>query len=268
MNLTCLNTVFNKDKFEDNLATSWLGRSLFYFEELPSTNNFAKKLKGDGGCHGTLVLADYQSSGRGQHEHEWIVEPGLNLTFSLMFQPSNAERLNLLTLVCALSVKDTMEHFTGLKPQIKWPNDVLVNERKLCGILTETVFIGNKLERVVVGIGFNVNQNKFKETVVSDATSLKTETNREFERELVLAHLVQDIEYKYRLWNQQDPELLKKVNNSLSGYGDWINLKVNGEILSGKYKFLGANNKGELVALDSEMDLKTYAFEQVRVIRA
>ncbi len=113
-----------------------------------------------------------------------------------------------------------------------------------------------------------MNQNKFKETVVSDATSLKTETNREFERELVLAHLVQDIEYKYRLWNQQDPELLKKVNNSLSGYGDWINLKVNGEILSGKYKFLGANNKGELVALDSEMDLKTYAFEQVRVIRA
>lgn len=267
MNLTFLKTVFNKDTFVNNLATSWLGRSLFYFEELPSTNNFAKKMNGDSGCHGALVMADYQSKGRGQHEHEWIVEPGQNLTFSLIFQPSNAERLNLLTLVCALSVKDTIMHFTGLKPNIKWPNDVLVNGKKLSGILTETVFIGNRLERVVVGIGFNVNQNKFEASVTSDATSLRKETNRKFDREMVLAHLIQDIEHNYRLWSQQDPGLLKKLNNSLSGYGDWISLKVNGEVLSGKYKFLGANNKGELVALDSEMNLKRYAFEQVRVIR-
>ncbi len=250
------------------MATSWLGRSHFYFEELPSTNNYAKKLKGEGGCHGTMVLTDHQSSGRGQHEHEWIVEPGQNLTFSLMFQPSSAERLNLLTLVCALSVKETVEYFTALKPVIKWPNDVLVNDKKICGILTETVFIGNKLDRVIVGIGLNVNQEEFKDKAVTNATSLKLETEQALERETILAHLVQDIEHKYRLWSQQDPEILKKVNKSLVGYGDWINLKVNGEVIEGEYKFLGANNKGELVALDSEMDLMTYAFEQVRVIRS
>jgi BirA family biotin operon repressor/biotin-[acetyl-CoA-carboxylase] ligase len=263
-----LNTVFDPKKFEDILATSWLGRSLYFFSELSSTNTFAKKLTGEGAHHGTLVLTDFQSMGRGQHEHKWIVEPGQNLTFSLIFEPTKADRLNLLTLTCALSVKDTIESIVDLQPQIKWPNDVLVKGKKLCGILTETVFIGNKLDRVIVGIGFNVNQQNFSESVFKDATSLSIETGREFDMEKVLAHLIGDIEYKYRLWSQQDPDLLKDINKSLTGYGDWVKLKVDNEVLPDKFKFLGANNKGELVALDSEMNVKTFAFEQVRVIRS
>lgn len=260
--------MFDIEKFENKLATSWLGRSLYFFEELPSTNTYAKKLKGEGSLHGTLVITDFQTKGRGQHEHKWVVEPGQNLTFSLVFQPSNPDRLNLLTLTCALAVKETIENLTDLKPKIKWPNDVLVNGKKLCGILTETVFIGNKLDRVIAGIGLNVNQHEFTNSVSKDATSLSIESKHKMDREELLAHLVQDIEYKYRLWSQQDPDLLKKVNKSLSGYGDWVKLKVNDEILSGKFKFLGANNKGELIALDSEMDVKTFAFEQVRVLRS
>lgn len=266
MNRNSLSLVFNKDTFENKLATSWLGRSLYFFEELPSTNTFAKKLKEDGVLHGTLVLTDVQSRGRGQHEHEWIVDPGQNLTFSLVFQPGNANRLNLLTLTCALSVKDTIENLTGVDAQNKWPNDVLVKGKKLCGILTETVFIGNKLDRVVVGIGLNVNQQKFSGEVLKGATSLKIETGVDLNRESLLAHLVQDIEYKYRLWSQQDAELLKNINRSLVGYGNWVSLKVDGNQLPGKFKFLGANNNGELIALNSDLDVKSFAFEQVRVV--
>jgi BirA family biotin operon repressor/biotin-[acetyl-CoA-carboxylase] ligase len=259
--------VFNTNTFENKLATSWLGRSLYFFKELPSTNTFAKKLKEEGVLHGTLVLTDSQTDGRGQHEHKWVVEAGQNLTFSLILQPANANRLNLLTLTCALSVKDTIEELIGLDTQIKWPNDVLVNGKKLCGILTETVFIGNTLDRVVVGIGLNVNQKKFMGSVLKGATSLCIEAEKEVNRELLLAHLIQDIEYKYRLWSQQDTELLKKINRSLLGYGDWVNLKVDGKLMPGKFKFLGANNSGELIALNSELDVVTFAFEQVRVVQ-
>lgn len=259
--------MFNTKKFKNKLAASWLGGSLYFFEELPSTNTFAKKLKGDGTIHGTLVLTDYQTKGRGQHEHKWIVEPGKNLTFSLVFQPSNADRLNLLTLTCALSIKDTIKRLMNLEAQVKWPNDVLVNDKKLCGILTETVFIGNKLDRVIVGIGLNINQKEFSKSVLKDATSLSIEAGHEVDREEFLAHLIQDIEYKYRLWSHQEEDLLKEINKSLIGYGDQVKLKVDDEVLTGTYKFLGANNKGELVALDSDMNVRTFAFEQVRVIR-
>lgn len=259
--------MFDTKQFENKLATSWLGRSLYFFEELSSTNTYAKKLKSDSSLHGAVVLTDFQSEGRGQHNHQWIVEPGKNLTFSLIFEPSNAERLNLLTLTCALSVKDSIQSLMDLAPQIKWPNDVMVKDKKLCGILTEAVFIGNKLDRVIVGIGFNVNQCEFTNSALKGATSLRLETGNEVSREEILAHLIQDIEYKYRLWSQQDIDLLKNINKSLSGYGDWVSLKVDGEILKEKFKFLGANNKGELVALDSDMNIKNYAFEQVRVLR-
>lgn len=265
MNRNSLSLVFNKDTFENKLATSWLGRSLYFFEELPSTNTFAKKLKEEGVLHGTLVLTDVQTNGRGQHDHKWIVEPGQNLTFSLIFEPNNANRLNLLTLTCALSVKDTIENLTGVDAQIKWPNDVLVKGKKLCGILTETVFIGNKLDRVVVGIGLNVNQQKFSGELENNATSLSIECSGEISREKLLVEILQNIEYRYRLWNQFNADLVKDINRAMIGFGEWTSLLLNGEKLDGEYKFMGVNEAGELVALNKDLDVKRFAYEQIRV---
>lgn len=257
--------MFDQAHFEKHIATSWLGRSYHFFEELPSTNSYAKQMNGELSHHGSLVVTDYQTGGRGQYDRKWKVEPGENLTFSLVFEPQKGERFTLLTLACALAVSEVIDSKAGLETKLKWPNDVLCNGKKLCGVLTETQFSGNKVERVVVGIGLNVNQTCFEGEFAKSATSLASENEGAFSREELLAELIQKIEYYYRLWNQYNPDLIKLINRKMLGFGEWTHLTVNNKELEGEYKFLGVNEAGALVALDKELDIKTFAYEQVRV---
>lgn len=257
--------MFDKELFERQIATSWLGRSFYFFEELPSTNSYAKKLNGEGTQHGTLVLTDNQSGGRGQYDRKWKADPGKNLTFSLVFEPQKAERFTLLTLACALAVSEIVNACAEVDTKLKWPNDILCDGKKLCGILTETQFSGNKLERVVVGLGLNVNQAKFEGELAKKATSLSKECGEEFSREKVLADILQKIEYRYRLWNQFNSDLVKQINRSLIGFGEWTHLEVNNEKLEEEYKFLGVNEAGALIALNKDFDIRTFSHEQVRV---
>lgn len=216
--------------------------------------------------HGAVILTDHQTGGRGQYERKWLAEPEKNLTFSLIFEPQKAERFTLLTLACALAVSEVINEVAGLSAKLKWPNDILHNEKKLCGILTETQFSGNQLERVVIGIGLNVNQTEFGPELHELATSMCRECSRSFSREHLLAKIIQKIEYCYRLWNQYSPELVKEINQKMDRYGAWTHLKVNDEVLDGEFKFLGVNEAGALVALDQELDIKTFQYEQVRVV--
>lgn len=257
--------MFNSELFEKHLATSWLGHSFYFFDELSSTNSYAKKMKDHGVQHGAVILADHQSGGRGQYERKWKVEPGQNLTFSLVFEPQKADRFTLLTLACALAVSEIVNSCAEVETRLKWPNDILCNNKKLCGILTETQFSGNKLERVVVGIGLNVNQSEFEGELKNKATSLSCEYRKEFIREKVLAEILQKIEYRYRLWNQFNTDLVKQINRALIGFGEWTQLEVNNVKLEEEYKFLGVNEAGCLIALNKDFDIKTFSHEQVRV---
>lgn len=258
--------MFDKELFEKHLATSWLGRSFYFFKELPSTNSYAKKLKEPGSLHGAVVITDHQTSGRGQSDRKWETSAGQNLTFSLIFEPQKAERFSLLTLACALSITEVINELCGISAVLKWPNDILHNGKKLSGILTETLFLGNHLERVVVGIGLNVFQTEFESDLSREASSLKLEADLTCEREELLAKILQKIEYRYRLWNQYSPELVKQINKVMIGFGEWRVLIVNGEQLEEKYKFLGVNEAGELMALNKNLDVKTFVYEQVRVV--
>ncbi|MAO65568.1 MAG: biotin--[acetyl-CoA-carboxylase] ligase [Balneola sp.] len=258
--------MFDTTLFESKLATSWLGRSFSFFEELPSTNSLAKKREGDNSMHGTLILTDYQSGGRGQYDRKWTVDPGKNLTFSIIFEPKNADRLNLLTLACALAVQESLEEIAGIQGKIKWPNDILIANKKICGILTETVFIGNRLDRVVVGIGLNVAQTQFPGQMAEKATSVCLESNEAISREELLAHLLQRIEYKYRQWTHQSKELVKEVNGLMRGVGKWCDIEINGDVLEEKYKFLGVNESGEFLAMKKDLDVQKYTYQQIRVL--
>ncbi|MEX2605482.1 MAG: biotin--[acetyl-CoA-carboxylase] ligase [Gracilimonas sp.] len=260
--------MFDTKLFEKHLATSWLGRSFSFFEELPSTNSYAKSIEGEKRLHGSLVLTDYQTKGRGQYERDWIVEAGKNLTFSLVFLPDKAERLTLLTLASALAIAEAIDEFSAISTQLKWPNDILHGGKKLCGLLTETQFTGNKLEKVVVGIGINVNQEKFQGELEETATSIllgSPDSGKTLSREKLLAEVLKKMEYCYRQWDNSEEKLVKDINQKMAGFGKWIKLKVNGETLAGKYKFLGVNSVGELVALNKDLDVRTFSYEQVRV---
>lgn len=264
-----LSTHFDIPLFRQHLSTQWLGQSLSYFEELESTNSHVKKLSSDEVSHGLVCLTDNQTRGRGQYERKWESQPALNLTFSMVFQPPVTGRFHVLTLACALAVVEFLEHdlLNGSPPVcIKWPNDVMINGRKLAGLLTETVFSGNKLDRVVIGMGLNVNQEEFSPELEGKATSLRLEKGEPLSREQLLGDILMRVEYKYNLWERQKSELLKSINRNIKGYGQWVGLQVDGDFKRDTYKLLGINEKGQLLMLNQDGGIESFSYEQIQLV--
>lgn len=168
---------------EWHLETRHIGRRVQVFAQLDSTNTFVAQFANDANYHGLVILADQQSAGRGQHGRTWLTPPGRAVLMSiLLFPPGDLRRPALLTAWAAVSVCETIRQATGLQAKIKWPNDVLLRGRKVCGILIEsknqsaTLSPPNDLSvfAVVVGIGLNVNQTAqdFKSAGLPQAGSL------------------------------------------------------------------------------------------------
>ncbi|NGP89782.1 biotin--[acetyl-CoA-carboxylase] ligase [Fodinibius halophilus] len=262
-----MSTQFDTSAFQQKLTTQWIGQSLTYFEELESTNSYVKSLPADKIDHGMLCVTDNQTQGRGQYEREWESESGQNLTFSLVFKPQARERFHVLTLACALAIVDQLQEiFNDPQVCIKWPNDVLLNGKKVAGLLTETMFAGNKLDRLVIGIGMNVNQTSFSPGISSEATSVQLKKGHSVEREPLLSNLLRRIEYKYNLWQRQHRALIKGINRNIVGYGQWVGLKVNGELKKNTFKMLGINEKGQLLMLNQDGGIESFSYEQIRLI--
>lgn len=262
-----LSTKFDKTSFQSALQTQWLGQSIRFFDELPSTNSYLKKIAHDELEQGMICLTNHQTKGRGQYERKWESQDGQNITFSMAFIPSKAERFHVLTLACALAM---VEYFNELLTKscsaIKWPNDVLVNDKKTAGILTETVFNGNTFDRLIIGIGLNVNQKNFSRGLSDIATSLSLEMEKDINREQLLATLLQRIEHKYTLWQKQGPDLIKSINRNIVGYGQWVGLEIDDELQDDQFKLLGIGEKGQLLMLNREGGIESFSYEQVNLI--
>lgn len=257
--------MFNTNLFDKEISTTWLGRDLFFFERLNSTNTFAKNLERDSSKHGTIILAENQFKGRGQYKHQWNSDAGANLTFSLIFEPKSGEKLTVLTLAVSLAIIEIIEEQTKKSLRLKWPNDILYNNSKIAGILTETIFNGNKLDRAIVGVGLNVNQILFEESIHGKATSIKKIIGKDVIREILLARILSRIEYYYQLWLTTNAELVKRINKKLIGYGMWIKLLINHQEKEGVFKFLGINEKGQLLVLNKDLEVNIFSYEQVRI---
>ena len=256
--------MFNKDRFQQLLKTSWVGHTFEYLPEVNSTNTYAKKI--DNLLPGTVVLTDYQTHGKGQNNKSWKIQKNCNLTFSLLFIPKNATRLPLLTLACASAIEDVLRtSFNLSKVALKWPNDVMVGSLKLVGILTEVVHLGNSVDRVIVGIGLNVNQTEFPSELLDVATSLKAISKVEQDREKLLSDILSRIEFNYQRWVTNSLDLVKEVNAKLIGYGEWVTLEIDGVVIEEKNKFLGMNEKGELQVLNKDFEVDTFSYEQIRI---
>ncbi|MEX2456912.1 MAG: biotin--[acetyl-CoA-carboxylase] ligase [Balneolaceae bacterium] len=257
---------FNINQFRDRLRTSWLGSEILYEEKLPSTNSYLKKIPIENITQGMVAITDHQEKGRGQYEKFWEAEPGANLTFTMVFKPKSGGRMSLLTLGCAYAIQKSLQPYIDSTIQIKWPNDLLVNNKKLGGILTECMFLGSAPERVLIGIGLNINQTKFSNLLKNSATSIAIESKSTHSREIILADLLSQIEHMYTRWLKNDPTLQKDISREIIGYGDWINLSINGTESSKKHKFLGVDEKGCCLMLNDELDVNTFSHEQIRII--
>jgi len=187
----------NPAEIEPYLNTSWLGRNIVFRTEVDSTNILAKKLAEEGAPHGLAVLADTQSAGKGRLGRKWVSEPSSGVWLSSLLRPSvPLAQIPQITLATAVGVAQAVEEI-GFTPQIKWPNDVLLDGRKVCGILTEMRGSYENVDWVVVGTGINVNQHKFPEELSEAATSFYLSSGREYPRERVLGALLNHLEAVY-----------------------------------------------------------------------
>ncbi len=183
-----------------HLRTRVLGRSPVCFLELDSTNALATRAALAGAPHGTLVLAEHQEAGRGRLGRKWFSPPGVGLWFSLILRYELAiSRAWMLTFGAAVALADAVEASTGVRPDVRWPNDLYLNDRKLAGILTEARGGVDRLRFAVLGIGINVNQEEadFPSGLQNTATSLRCGTGRVYERTTLLAEVLWALEQVY-----------------------------------------------------------------------
>lgn len=179
------------------------GHPLIKFETIDSTNNYAANLvRNHKLAPGTVIVSDYQTKGKGQRGNNWLAESAKNLLFSLVLYPEllPVKEQYLISLITSLSlyhvVSESFIDSSNCKVSIKWPNDILVEKKKIAGILIENASSSNLLDSSIVGIGFNINQIEFG---MLEATSLKVETNIDFNRRDVLALFLENFDRYYHI---------------------------------------------------------------------
>ena len=174
---------------------------ILYYKELDSTNLEAKRLAKQGADHGTVVVAERQSAGRGRLGRAWNSPAGSNIYMTLLLRPRlQPELAPMLTLVMACSVADALRQVTGLEAQIKWPHDIVLGGKKVCGILTEMEAEPQQIHHVVIGVGINVNTEQFSEEIQETATSLYLASGKTFSREAILAEVLTHFEKEYAIF--------------------------------------------------------------------
>ncbi len=188
----------------EGLDTAVMGRrEIFYSSRIDSTNTKAKKIAEEGAGEGTLVVSESQTSGRGRRGRTWFSPPGQGIYSSLILRPeitpSQAPKITLLT---AVVMAETLLSLTGLKINIKWPNDILVNRGKLAGILTEISADMHAIDYVVVGMGLNVNTMSFPEGLANIATSILIETGRPYIRVPIIREYLKRFESYYDIFKK------------------------------------------------------------------
>lgn len=186
----------------EQLQTVWAGRPWLHFETLDSTNEYVKRLAGKQPVHGLLVTADSQSAGKGRRGRVWQSPPETNIYMSLCVEPEfPADRAAGLTLVMALAAAEAVQEVTGTRPGIKWPNDLVLGGKKICGILTELILRDNAYA-VVTGVGMNVNAGQFFGELQETAGSLQTELGATFSRAQLIASVLKYFEVFYAQYEQ------------------------------------------------------------------
>lgn len=175
--------------------TNILGKNIIYYKEVGSTQDEAKKIINTKIDNGTIILADSQNKGRGTKENTWYTGIGKNIAMTLIIFPNcNIEALDGLTILIAECIVNTISELYNYELKIKYPNDVFLNGKKIAGILTETSTSKNKVKHILIGIGFNVNEDNFNVDTLNIATSLKREYNKEFPREEIIKKFIEKFE--------------------------------------------------------------------------
>lgn len=196
--LTASPDILSVDAVSSSLHTRWLGKELKYYDCLDSTNLEIRRLAEAGAVHGTTAICEEQTMGKGRRGRSWLGEAGCGIWMSFLLRPDiAAQHSSMLTILTALAVEAAIGETTGLQSQIKWPNDIIIDGRKVCGILTEMSMQMDEVNYIVVGLGINVNIQKFPEDLKDKATSLQIESGKKLYRAPLAAKVLEYFEKYY-----------------------------------------------------------------------
>lgn len=231
------------------MHTDWVAKEVLYFDTIDSTNTKAQELAEKGYPSGTLVVADKQDSGKGRRGRSWVSPSGTGIFMTLMIKPDiNPNNASMLTLVAALAVAKAITSVTGEEAMIKWPNDIVVNGKKVCGILTEMNAQFDYINNIVVGIGINVHNESFPEEISQMASSLMIEAGgKRFHRAQIIAETMSYFEQYYDtfLKTQDLSALVREYDELLVNRNKSVRVLDPKEPFDGKA--MGITPKGELI---------------------
>jgi len=235
--------MFELENFDIKLETDFIGRNFIYCDEIESTNTELLAGKQQYKKTGTVLLAEKQLAGKGRKDRTWQSARGLNLTFSILLMKDVLSGINVnhLNLAASLAVASAIENLYQLKTELKWPNDVLIDKKKVSGILTETSIKGTKIERVVIGIGINLNQIVFQGEFNFPPTSLKLELGNNIEREIILAEILNIFEGLLLELESKPKVILNEWRAKCQMIGDKITITENDEVKSGIFYDIDEN---------------------------
>ena len=190
-------SIYNETTIADQIHTKWAGKTVHFARETDSTNLWIKRLAKEGASEGTLALAEFQSAGRGRLGRSWEVPEGTSVMMSILLRPKfEPQYAPTLTLVMGMAVAKAVKNL-GFDVSIKWPNDVVVSHKKICGILTEMGVRDGKIDYAVIGVGINVNIREFPDEMADKATSLYLESGKEFDRSQIPGLVMEAFEEYY-----------------------------------------------------------------------
>lgn len=258
--------ILSKAEIESSMNTEWAGRNVLYFEETGSTNTEAKKAAESGAPHGTLAVADYQNMGKGRRGKMWTSFRGVGVWMSLMVRPElHPSKASMLTLVAAMAVAEGIEKVCGLRTQIKWPNDIVAEGKKICGILTEMSTEMECINYVVTGIGINANMEDFPEEIREIATSILKLTGKRVVRSRLIGAVMEAYESYYKIFMESGnmSHLMEPYNRRLANVNRPVRVLLPGDEYVGSA--LGIDEAGELLVRTEDGELRRVISGEVSV---
>lgn len=239
--------IVTAEEVDSLLETEWAGHPVVYEEEQESTNQTAKMLAEQGASHGTLVVAERQVSGRGRRGRPWHSPKGSGIWMSILLRPQiHPMSASMLTLVAAMAVYDAISsRVEGCA--IKWPNDIVINGRKVCGILTEMSSELDNIHYVVIGIGVNVNTDDFPEDIAAVAASMHVITGEYYKRAEIIADVWKSFEKYYDQFLQTEnlSLMVESYNQRLVNMGRKVYIEERGSQYEGTA--CGIDSEGALL---------------------
>ncbi len=249
-----------------------LGQDIFVYREVSSTNNIARLMALAGAPEGTIVISSSQTAGkgRGRMNRQWLCPPRQGLLMSMVLRPAISMQLvPQLTLLCAVAVAETIKGLTSGAAGIKWPNDVLLEGKKVCGILAEVNFANGQPEHVIIGLGINVNQSlpDLPADCRETTTSLKIELGQQVARLSVLTQFIQHWDKHYRGFLQEGYRYLRPhwLANNVT-LGRIVNINRTNEVISGKA--IDISEQGGLLVRLTDGKVQEFLAEDVSLGRS